>query len=147
MEIETGRYKVLKETEEAVSLASKIGKRLKPPQSDDPNVMVWRWFMVVVSVMNLMGLAVHVALACGLTPVFSGFAYASDVKTTQVNLADVRVEQLEWRAFDLRVKQCEAIKKHENPQPFTIQLSDIIKRYQSLTSRRLQIPQCNELEY
>ena len=146
MEIETGRYKVLKEAEEAVGVAAKISKRLKPPQSDDYDVMVWRWIVVVVTVMNAMGLAIHVALACGITPVFSGFAYASDVKSTQVQLADVRVEQLEWRAFDLRVKQCEAIKKHENPQPFTIQLSDIIKRYQGLTSRRLQIPQCNELE-
>jgi hypothetical protein len=145
MEIDTGRYIVLAEAEQAATLAQKIGRKLKPPTSDDPIVNAWRWFIVVTVTANSVALVVHILLACGLTPFFAGFAHASDQKADQrVNLVS-RLEQLDWRMFDLRVKQCEAIKKQESPRVFTWQLDQLVKVYYDLTTRYPQLPSCEQI--
>lgn len=145
MEIETGRYKVLAEAEQAASLAQKIGRKLKPPASDDPVVNAWRWFIVVTVTANSVALVVHILLACGLTPMFSGFAYASDQENSKGQIVATRLEQLEWRMFDLRVKQCEAIKRGESPRAFTIQLSQQMSTYRELKRELPRLPNCNEI--
>lgn len=145
MEIDTGRYQVLAEAEQAASLAQKLGRRLKPPKSDDPIVNAWRWFIVVTVTANSVALVVHILLACGLTPLFSGFAYASDQEESQKQVMATRLEQLEWRMFDLRVKQCEAIKRGESPRAFTIQLEQQLHTYRELKRAEPRLPSCSEI--
>src|SRR3989304_9621106 len=107
--------------------------------------MPWRYFVVTVTVANSIVLAGHVALACGLTPWFAGFAYASDQKTAESQISETRAEQLEWRMFELRIKQCDAIKKGESPQVYTIQLDELYRKYRVLKDETPSLPQCREL--
>lgn len=136
---------MLQEAEQAASLATKLGRRLKPPKSDDPIVNAWRWFIVVTVTANSVALVVHILLACGLTPLFSGFAYASEQAESQRQVLATRLEQLEWRMFDLRVKQCEAIKRGESPRAFTIQLEQQMHTYRELKRADPRLPTCSEI--
>lgn len=149
MEIDTKEFEVLKDAEEVVSLAKKVGRRLKPPNpdSDPKTVVAWRWFVVVGLAVNTLVLVINMLLEWGvLSTVFPGFAYASEQHLAQTQIVAVRIEQLEWRIFDLRVKQCEAINRHESAQVFTVQLDELIKRYREITQRRPDLPECPEVE-
>lgn len=137
---------MLKDVEEGANLAARIGRRLKPPLAEDGSVMAWRWFVVVMITLNSVGLALHVVLACGLTPMFSGFAYASEQKSQAAALLTSRAEQLGWRIFDLRVQQCSAIKKGSSAQLYTVQLQELTKVYKEVTNQYSQVPRCEELE-
>lgn len=76
-----------------------------------------------------------------LKPVFGGFAWASDIGEVRQN----RLEVIEARMFDLRVKQCEALKKNESQIAFTIQLQQQIEKYSKLTEKEPRLPTCQEL--
>lgn len=149
MEVETGEFERLEQVAKAPGLTGKAAavlKGLKPPPSEDRQVMAWRYFVVTVTVANTITLAGHIVLACGLTPWFAGFAYASDQKTAQIQIAELRVESLEERMFDLRVKQCEAIDKGESPRQYTIRLEDLLRKYWDLKKERPPLPVCAELK-
>lgn len=148
MEIGTGEYEVLKEAKEAAEVAKRIGKKLKPPspRASDRDVELWRWFIVTVVTGTAVIVILEVALAWGVLPIFAGFAYASDVKTAKSEILQTRIEQLEWRIFDLQVKRCEAQRKGENPQVFTVQIEELGKKYWYLTNREVKIPDCKYLE-
>lgn len=139
---------MIKDIEEGANLAVRLGKKLKPPEASDSNVMAWRWFVVVMITVDSVALALHVLLACGLTPMFSGFAYASDVKTNRALIETAREEQLSWRMFDLRIEQCAALKKGSGAQVYTIQLQELSKSFHDGSPNRgtPQIPECKELE-
>jgi len=136
---------VLNDVEKAAGLVGKIGKRLKPPKSKDPTVNAWRWFIVMTVTANSVALTVHILLACGMTPFFAGFAYASEQHESQAQLKTARLEQLDWRLFDLRVKQCEAISKGESPRVFTWQLDQLTRVYLELSGRLPQLPSCEQI--
>lgn len=94
-----------------------------------------------------MALAIHIALACGLTPFFAGFADASDIEIIRMQNKTSRLEQLQWRMFELRVKQCEAIVKGESSRAFTVQLEESQRTYLTLTNgMTYTLPMCEELK-
>lgn len=146
--MDTGNYKRLEEVVKADGVTGKAAallRGMKPPSSEDPSVMAWRYFVVTVTLANSVALAGHIAIACGLTPWFGGFAYAADQKSAQAQIMETRAEQLEWRMFELRIKQCDALKKGENPQVYTIQLDELFKKYRVLKNEIPSLPQCREL--
>lgn len=145
VEIKTAEYQVLKELEDAASVSQKIGRALKPPPSEDPRVMSWRWFVVVVTTVNSLVLTLHLLLSWGWVPFFNGFAFSDDQKLIHSELRVFREEQLEWRIFNLRSRQCEAISKRKNPQLFTFQIDEAWKAYIRLTGHDPQNPKCSEL--
>jgi len=93
-------------------------------------IMSWRLILVV-----------HVLWAWGLLGFIpgagSGFAMASD---------STRLEFLEGRLFDLKVKQCEAIDQGKSVQVYTIQIQEYSKKYRELTGRSPELPSCAELK-
>lgn len=108
----------------------------------DRDTFVWEVFMSMTAVMGILfGLS-----AAGILPVLgTGYALASDQNTVRQQVVATRLEQLEWRMFDLRVKQCEAIKRGESPQIFTIQLEQQMKVYREISGKEPQLPGCNQL--
>lgn len=74
-----------------------------------------------------------------------GFASAEEQKATQAQVAAIRIEQLEARMFDLRIKQCDAIRRGESPRVYTVELQGKIITYRELTGNNPQLPACNEL--
>lgn len=76
---------------------------------------------------------------------YPGPARATEMTAVKEEARVARIEGLEARMFDLRVKQCEALKANESPRVFTIQLQQLMERYWSLTQRQPQLPSCEEL--
>lgn len=76
---------------------------------------------------------------------FPGPARALEVLAIKDEARLARIEVIEQRMFDLRVKQCEAIKASESPRVYTIQLQQLIDRYWQLTQRQPVLPICEEL--
>jgi len=76
---------------------------------------------------------------------YPGPARATEISTVKEEARQTRLEGLESRMFDLRVKQCEALKASESPRVFTIQLQQLMDRYFQLTQRQPNLPTCEEL--
>jgi hypothetical protein len=76
---------------------------------------------------------------------FPGPARAAEVAAAREEARLARIEGLEARMFDLRVKQCEAIKAGESARIYTIQLQQLMDRYFGLTQRQPSLPICEEL--
>jgi hypothetical protein len=76
---------------------------------------------------------------------YPGPARATEMASVKDEARITRVEGLEARMFDLRVKQCEALKAGESPRVFTIQLQQLLDRYWALTLRQPSLPSCEEL--
>lgn len=117
-------------------------KALSPPRFKKEKNELWAWLVT----MGLLMSGLHILLACGLLPGFSGFAYASDLLPVQSAVVSGRQEFLEGRAFELRVKQCEAIDEGKSPQVYTVQLQEVLKKYYDLTKMRMDLPACQELK-
>lgn len=95
---------------------------------------------------NSAGLVIVTMLAFGMLPwAFPGFASAQDQHHAQTQIIETRVEQLEWRMFELRIKQCEAISRDENPRIYTIQLEQLFRTYRTLNREPPALPACREL--
>lgn len=111
-------------------------------RSIDMDLFIWE---VLMSAISLTSLAFGL-ISMGVVPsVGTGFAYASEQKEAEHQVLATRLEQLEWRMFDLRVKQCEAIKKSESPQAFTVQLVQQLATYRKISNKEPKLPQCDEL--
>lgn len=76
---------------------------------------------------------------------YPGPARATEMTAVKEEARLARIEGLEQRMFDLRVKQCEALKANESPRVFTIQLQQLMDRYWALTLRQPALPTCEEL--
>lgn len=145
MEVHTAEYEVLKDIQEAVTVSTKLSRALKPPESEDPRVMAWRWIVVVATLINSGVLTLHILLSWGWVPFFQGFGTYTDQKQQRADIAVFREEQLEWRIFDLKSKQCEAIANHQNPLVFTFQIDQAWRAYNALTGHDPHPIKCSEL--
>lgn len=76
---------------------------------------------------------------------YPGPARATEMTSVKDEARVTRIEGLEARMFDLRVKQCEALKANESPRVFTVQLQNLLDRYWALTQRAPSLPTCEEL--
>lgn len=87
--------------------------------------------------LSVMALSGSMAAAFGLFPGFSGFAYASTVN-------DIKVELLEQRIFDNRVRQCMAATP-EGRQFYGQKGSELLARYQMTAHAPYPLPSCSEI--
>lgn len=137
------------EVETGINLA----KKLLPPQGDES---VYHWTMSLTTIGVVLVLTVHIAWACGLIPGLVGFARATEVNDVKAqlvrsqsevtaNLQTSRAEYLEGRAFDIRIKQCEAIAQKKSALVFTTQLQQVLYTYRILTGKELILPTCDEM--
>lgn len=128
-------------------------KKILPPKGDDSS---YHWTISITLLGVIAVLAAHIAWACGLIPGLIGFARADEVdivksqlsqlqKLVSENIVTSRAEYLEGRAFDIRVKQCEAIAQKKSALVFTTQLQQVLYSYRVLTGRDLSLPGCEEM--
>ena len=108
---------------------------LIPPRDDRPeNIRRWR-ISIGLAMVILYG---HVLLACGWlqTLGFSGFAYASDVKS-------IKVELLEQRIFDARLRQCTATSQ-ESRQFYASKVQELLSKFREAEGQ-YRLPTCDEV--
>jgi hypothetical protein len=107
-----------------------------PPLNDTPE-NIRRHRMCVG--LGVVGLSFLMTAAYGLLPAvgFSGFAYASAVK-------DIKVELLEQRLFDNRVRWCTATTA-ESRQFYAQKVAELLFKYRDTTGSTYQLPSCLEL--
>lgn len=107
-----------------------------PPANDDPENVRRHRIAVSLAVMALCG---FMAAAFGWLPLFgfSGFAYASAVK-------DIKVELLEQRIFDNRVRQCVAATP-EGRQFYGQKVRELMFKYQETVHIAYPLPACDEI--
>lgn len=125
-----------------------VEKLIPPADSDPAKVRIWRIYIAMATLVNSIVLAAHVAWACGFLPGFSGFALAADFEDTKQAQVLLTREILEQRIFDMRVRQCVAIKEHEPAavlQAYAKMLSDLKHRYEDLMGTEPEVPDCNEV--
>src|SRR6478736_2882528 len=98
----------------------------------DMDDFVWEVFMASVSVCAI----VFALGAINVLPVFGGgFALAKDQKETARQVYEGRLDQIEGRRFDLKIRQCDAIKKGDSAQVYTELLRDQAKIYKTLAGK------------
>lgn len=91
-------------------------------------------------------LVLHIAVACGWMAWagMPGFAYASDVTSVRNDVSSIKVELLEQRIFDTRLRQCESTSAE--PRTFYREkLQELMRKYRELTAADYRLPGCEEL--
>lgn len=73
------------------------------------------------------------------------FARNTDVSAVRQDLSMLRVDVLEQQAFDLRVKQCEAIRGGQRGTLYRERLQSFMALYRKLTGTDWPLPECNEV--
>lgn len=105
---------------------------------------VARWRLVVFAVLVMM--MIHIAWACGWLDYLhlgKGFAYADDVKDAQSEVTSIKLELIEQRLFETRIRFCKA--DEGSRRIYTEKIRDLMGKYQSITRLQYQLPDCKEL--
>lgn len=90
-----------------------------------------------------MGMAVHIALACGLIGVVHpGFASAADVAQIQAERKVERQTDLEQKILEVREKQCLSSGQVKSLHAFT--LNKMLVEYQKLSGSAYPVPSCED---
>lgn len=108
---------------------------LTDEQAKGAVVVGWRMLLVV-----------HILFACGWLAWagLPGFAYAADVTSVRNDVSSIKVELLESRIFDTRVRQCESTTAE--PRTFYREkLQELLRKYRELTAADYRLPSCGEL--
>lgn len=103
---------------EYIEKAVEGAKNLIPPAegATEMHVKRWRRWIAGATFLNALGLTIHITLACGFAaPFYSGFAQASDFKSVQADMQEVktdlrvkRIKELSSLLLDAKQKQCMA---------------------------------------
>ncbi len=75
---------------------------------------------------------------------FDGFARAGEVRQVTADLRNIRIEQIEARLFETRIKQCAAT-TDDARQFYREKIQGLLKLYADLTGHLYEIPKCDEL--
>lgn len=140
---------MLDDAEKAASVAQRLGRKLKPPPSEDPMVTAWRWFIVTVVTINTVTLAGFILITCGLTPLSAGFARASDVNTQisqSINDAmnNKRLKELPSLLLDAKQKQCMA--NGQAKRLYYTAYNELRAEYYQLAKREFPDPACTDFQ-
>ncbi len=76
---------------------------------------------------------------------FGGGLYGLNTFARDSELKQVRVELLQQRLVDLRIRQCEAVRKAQPADFFAKQITEQAGKYRELTYSPPDLPKCNEL--
>jgi hypothetical protein len=86
----------------------------------------------------------QICLLCLLATMSLG-GYAMRTFANNSDVVDIKVELLQTRLLDLKIKQCEAIKAQKNTEFFAGQIQVQTEKYYILTGRLPSLPTCSEL--
>lgn len=75
----------------------------------------------------------------------AGGMYAVNVFAKNDEVTSIRVELLQQRLLDLRIRQCQAIKDGQPAAFWAGQIQEQATKYYELTNRSPQLPGCGEL--
>lgn len=127
-----------------------VAMALVPPH-DAEGEKIFRWRLVVAGLLLgvIMATGLHIIWACGYLASFglNGFARADDMIAVRDKLDAIQIGQIRTEILTTRTTQCQAIKS-QNQQALTIitrDLQDALDRYQTLTRRRYDLPDCAAL--
>jgi hypothetical protein len=98
---------------------------------------VWQWFLRSLSPQQVCWLCLLVTMGAGFYGITT-FARESEV-------SQIRVELLQQRLLDLRIRQCGAIKAGESAAFFAGQIQQQSGKYRELTKSPPDLPACSEL--
>lgn len=98
---------------------------------------VWEWFLKSLTPQQVCWLCLLCTFGAGLYGV-NTFAKDSEVK-------QIRVELLQQRLLDLRIRQCDAVRLLQPASFFAGQITDQSDKYEALTGRKPELPTCQEL--
>lgn len=126
------------------------GKKLKPPSgaSQGKDVTAWRWTVAITLGVTTVGLAAHIAIACGYVAfMHPGFARADEISKVQSQIQQVansidsqRISTLKSSILETRQKQCKATA--EVRPLYTESLQSLLVEYEEMTKRRYPLPGC-----
>lgn len=116
------------------SMLQAIFEFFMPPVNDHPENIRRHRMLLSLGVITLSGL---MTAAFGWFPGFAGFAYASAVH-------DIKVELLEQRIFDNRVRQCIATTP-ESRQFYGQKVAELLAKYQATAQAPYPLPSCAEI--
>lgn len=75
---------------------------------------------------------------------FGGFAYAGDVDKVRDEVASIRIELIEQRILDARMRQCQ--RPPSEPGSFyQRELQEQLRRYREIARAEYRLPSCAEL--
>ena len=120
--------------------ASVMGGLLPPKRGDIEGNNRWQW-MVFLKLWMLLAFAFW---SLDLMPGFPGLARADELRQLSDEIRLSRIETLEPRLFDLRVKQCLA----DSPgtrQAYAGQLAKSMRAFYELTGTRYELLDCAEI--
>lgn len=102
------------------------------------------WLLQSLSVRQLCWVCVIItmgALSYGVR------TYASNSAVTALSgeIQEIRIQLLEERAFDLRVKQCKALEANQPAGVYRERLQELLRQYFARTGAKYDLPECREL--
>ncbi len=102
-----------------------VGELVPPPEDDKKALRRWRLWISLASMVNALGLGVHIILACGFAaPFYSGFAEAGELQTLRNDIKQDRAAIIEASILDAKQKHCAAA-----PAVKPLYLSALLKLY------------------
>jgi hypothetical protein len=81
---------------------------------------------------------------CLLSTVGGGI-YAVNTFARDSDVSSIRVELLQDRLLELRIRQCDAVKAFQPADFFAKQITEQAGKYQELTNAQPNLPTCQEL--
>lgn len=125
-----------------------------PPRTSDAE-MQYRWQSAVALAIyfSLFILAGDITLSYGLTPIYSGFAKASDEEGTKTLLAQIvegqkrdRIHLIDQQIQSTRTRECGADKDNQDAIGYANEkLTSLRQEYYDLTGNWYPIPRCGVL--
>jgi hypothetical protein len=87
------------------------------------------------------------AQACWVCIISTGAVYTYSVQTFASNteVKAIHVTITEGSLFDLRSKQCEAIRRNQSGAAYRSKIQELMRTYRELTGADYPLPNCEEL--
>ena len=143
-----------------------LGWLLPPLPGASPEIVhQFHWRVVIVTAGNSIVTGAFLAVSFGAVPFISGgFAARDDLDKAKATITqsldfqsgqwrEVRRAQVDSKIFDIRVRQCSAIKARDRGQEgadlvvqfATERLQEQLQAYWDLTRMRYRVPDCSEV--
>lgn len=129
---------------EYIEKALEGAKNIIPPGDGECSAVTrWRRWMAGFTMANTVGLAVHIALACGfLAPFYLGFVQATEFQEFKTDVETRRTKELNILILDAKAKQCSA--SGDAKKLYYSVYNDLRLEYYQLVGREFPDPPCKD---
>jgi hypothetical protein len=100
------------------------------------------WIVSIVVAMLIFGLVIYLFIYPTLAHSADIAKVQLDVNSVQMEVADIKVELLDREIISTRSLQCKAT----NKEFFTIRITELLKKYYTLTRIAYPLPTCEDLK-